>query len=81
MSFLNRNYLTFSFWPQKALLMMKGNVIQKHDIIFNILRDIMENYQDFNYVLKLNYPQIIVDIISILYKGNDTTGERISVRV
>jgi len=45
--------------------------------VFMIYRDIMENYQTLNDSLRLNYPKIIVDVITILYAGEDTTGKRI----
>lgn len=63
----------------KSIIDEKGRWIQKNDIIFKILREIVENYQDFSYTLKLNYPQIIVDIISILYRGSDTSGKMVSI--
>jgi hypothetical protein len=45
--------------------------------VFMIYRDIMENYQTLNDSLRLNYPKIIVDVIAILYAGEDTNGKRI----
>jgi hypothetical protein len=45
--------------------------------VFTIYRDIMENYQTLSDSLRLNYPKIIVDVIAILYAGEDTTGKRI----
>src|ERR671931_711348 len=47
-------------------------------VVLKILRDIMENYENFSHSLKSNYPGIIVDIISILQKGVDTNGTRIN---
>jgi hypothetical protein len=49
-----------------------------NNIILKILRDIMENYESFNDDLKSNYPRIIVDVISILHKGIDTKGSKVS---
>jgi hypothetical protein len=49
------------------------------DTIFEISKDIMENYQSSNERLKTNYPQIIVDVISGLAKGIDTEGKRITM--
>ena len=49
------------------------------DIIFKIYNDIMENYQNFDNNLKSNYPGIIIDIISIINRGIDTEGNKISV--
>ena len=48
------------------------------DIIFKIYNDIMENYQNFHN-LKSNYPGIIIDVISIINRGIDTEGNKISV--
>jgi hypothetical protein len=48
------------------------------DIIFKIYHDIMENYQNFDNNLKSNYPGIIIDIISIINRGIDTEGNKIS---
>ncbi len=36
------------------------------NLIFKIYRDIMENYESVSDILKLNYPGIIVDIMSII---------------
>jgi hypothetical protein len=49
-----------------------------NNIILKILRDIMENYENFNDNLKSSYPRIIVDVISILHKGIDTKGSKVS---
>jgi hypothetical protein len=48
------------------------------NLIFKIYRDIMENYENFSDSLKLNYPRIIVDIISIINQGMDTKGIKVS---
>jgi hypothetical protein len=48
-------------------------------IIFNMYRDIIENYDNFTDSLKSNYPEIIVDIISILNQGTDTKGAKVSI--
>ena len=47
------------------------------DTIFEIYKDIAENYQSLADRLKTNYPQIIVDVILTLAKGIDTEGKRI----
>lgn len=49
------------------------------DVILKIYKDIMENYQNFDYNLKSKYPGIIIDVISIINKGMDTKGKAISV--
>jgi hypothetical protein len=52
--------------------------VSENKIVLKMLRDIMENYENFSHSLKSNYPGIIVDIISILQKGVDTNGTRIN---
>jgi hypothetical protein len=49
------------------------------NLIFKIYRDIMENYENFSDILKLNYPGIIVDIISIINQRMDTKGIKINL--
>ena len=46
-------------------------------IIFNMYRDIIENYDKFSNSLKSNYPEIIVDVISIINQSIDTNGDKI----
>ena len=50
-----------------------------NDATFYIYMDIMENYQKADGKLRLHYPRIIVDIISILDRGVDTRGEAVGV--
>ena len=45
------------------------------NVIFKMYSDIMEN---FSHSLKSNYPGIIVDVISILERGVDTTGSKVN---
>jgi hypothetical protein len=47
------------------------------EIIFRIYRDIMANYESSDKRLKIAYPKIIVDVIAILTKGEDTSGKKI----
>ena len=42
-------------------------------------RDIIENYDRFGDSLKSNYPEIIIDVISIINQGIDTKGTRVSI--
>lgn len=51
---------------------------QVNNIIRKLMRDIMENYDNFDDILKSGYPMIIVDIISILHIGIDTKGVKVS---
>ena len=48
-------------------------------IVFKMYRDIMENYDRFGDSLKSNYPEIIIDVISIINEGIDTKGTRVSI--
>lgn len=50
-----------------------------NDATFYIYMDVMENYQKADAKLRLNFPRIIVDVISILDKGVDTRGEAVGV--
>lgn len=50
-----------------------------NDATFHIYMDIMENYSKASPQLKLHFPRIIVDVISILDKGVDTRGEAVGV--
>ena len=47
-------------------------------IIFDMYRDIIENYDNFTESLKRNYPRIIVDVISVINRGTDNSGHRIN---
>jgi hypothetical protein len=47
-------------------------------IIFNMYRDIIENYDNFTESLKRNYPRIIVDVISIINRGTDNSGHKVN---
>jgi CII-binding regulator of phage lambda lysogenization HflD len=40
-------------------------------------RDIIENYDKFSNSLKSNYPEIIVDVISVINQGIDTKGNKV----
>lgn len=50
-----------------------------NDATFHIYMDIMENYSGAGSQLRLHFPRIIVDVISILDKGVDTRGEAVGV--
>ena len=50
-----------------------------NDIVFKIYRDLMENYETANDILKVNYPRIIVDVVAVLNNGIDMSGKQISV--
>src|ERR671910_1678395 len=48
-----------------------------NNVIFKIYRDILENYENFSHSLKLNFPTIVVDVISIINQGIDTKGTKV----
>jgi hypothetical protein len=56
---------------------MHGEIVE--NMIFYIYKDIMENYKTLKINLKRTYPQIIVDVLSIIHIGVDTQGKIISV--
>jgi hypothetical protein len=49
------------------------------NIIFVIYKDLTENYSKFDDSLKLIYPRIILDVVSILFNKIDTKGRKIGV--
>lgn len=49
-----------------------------NNVILKIYRDIIENYENFSHSLKLNFPTIVIDIISIINQGIDTKGTKVS---
>ena len=49
------------------------------NIIFIIYKDLTENYSTFDDSLKLIYPRIILDVVSILINKEDTKGRKIGV--
>lgn len=50
-----------------------------NDMVFKIYRDLIENYETTNDILKLNYPRIIVDVVAVLNNGMDMSGKQVSV--
>jgi hypothetical protein len=49
-----------------------------NDIVFKIYRDLMENYETANDILKINYPRIIVDVVAVLNSGIDMNDKQVS---
>jgi hypothetical protein len=49
-----------------------------NNVIFKIYGDIIENYENFSHSLKLNFPTIVFDVISIINQGIDTKGTKVS---
>lgn len=46
-------------------------------VVFNIYKDLNENYQSFNDFLKESYPEILVNVVSVIHSGKDASGVRI----
>ena len=46
-------------------------------VVFNIYKDLNENYQSFNDFLRESYPEILVNVISVIHSGKDASGVRI----
>jgi hypothetical protein len=46
-------------------------------VVFNIYKDLNENFQSFSDPLKVSYPEILVNVISVIHNGKDASGERI----
>src|ERR671921_1716352 len=49
-----------------------------NNVIFKIYGDIIENYENFSHSLKLKFPTIVVDVISIINQDIDTKGTKVS---
>jgi hypothetical protein len=49
------------------------------NVIFIIYKDLTENYSTFDDSLKLIYPKIILDVVSILLNKVDTKGRKIGI--
>lgn len=49
------------------------------NVIFMVYRDITENYSKFDDGLKLIYPRIILDVVSILLNKADTEGRKVGI--
>jgi hypothetical protein len=56
---------------------LKNKVVS--DAIFSIYKDIMENYDNVDSELKNYYPKIILNIISIIRRGSDISGEKVNL--
>ena len=49
------------------------------DAIFSIYKDIMENYDNVDNEVKNYYPKVILNIISIIRRGTDISGEKVNL--
>jgi hypothetical protein len=57
---------------------VEQNKTSSEIIIFKMYRDIVENYDNFTDSLRSNYPEIIIDVISVINQGMDTKGNKVS---
>jgi hypothetical protein len=74
---------TFSQSQLADFLTLAAKVIEEKRtsseiIVFKMYRDIIENYEIFTDSLKSYYPEIIVDVISVINQGMDTKGTTVS---
>lgn len=46
-------------------------------VVFNIYKDLNESFQSFSDSLKAAYPEILVNVISVIHSGKDASGVRI----
>lgn len=49
------------------------------DAIFSIYKDIMQNYDNVDDELRNYYPKLILNIISIIRRGSDISGEKVNL--
>jgi hypothetical protein len=69
----------YDFLTIAVITSLEGRTKATDDMIFRIYRDIMANYESSDNKLKVAYPKIIVDVVSILAKGVDASGKRIPI--
>jgi hypothetical protein len=55
----------------------KKNLQTFDQVVFNIYKDLNENYQSFGDSLKASYPEVLVNVISVIESGKDASGVRI----
>ena len=53
------------------------NLVTFDQVVFNIYKDLNENFQSFSDSLKVSYPEILVNVISVIHSGKDASGIRI----
>src|SRR5262245_17836517 len=70
--------LTISVGEIRKARSTEGKNFQTFDqVVFNIYKDLNENFQNFSEPLKASYPEILVNVISVIHSGKDALGERI----
>src|SRR5215208_241964 len=67
----------YDFLTVAVTTSIEGRTKVIDEIIFRIYRDIMANYESSGRRLKIAYPKIIVDVMSILDKEVDISGKKI----
>jgi hypothetical protein len=70
--------LTISVGEIRKFRSAEGINLKTFDqVVFNIYKDLNENYQSFSDSLRLSYPEILVNVISVIHSGKDASGARI----
>jgi hypothetical protein len=70
--------LTISVGEIRKSRSTEEKTLQTFDqVVFNIYKDLNENFQSFSDSLKASYPEILVNVISVIHSGNDASGVRI----
>jgi hypothetical protein len=77
--FLMLSTAALSSEEMKEYKSLRGTTTSTNDMVFKIYGDLIENYQTADDILRLNYPQIIVDVVAALSRGIDTRGKQVSV--
>ena len=77
--FLMLSTAALSSEEMKEYKRLQGTTTSTNDMVFKIYGDLIENYQTADDTLRLNYPQIIVDVVAVLSRGIDTSGKQASV--
>ena len=67
----------YDFLTVAVTTSLEGRTRAIDELIFRIYRDIMATYESLHDKLKIAYPKIIVDVVSILAEGVDTRGKKI----
>jgi hypothetical protein len=69
----------YDFLTVAVTTSLEGRTRAIDELIFRIYRDIMATYEGLHDKLKIAYPKIIVDVVSIIAEGVDTKGKKIPI--
>jgi hypothetical protein len=70
----------YDFLTVAVTMSLENRTRAVDELIFRIYKDIMTTYESLDNKLKIAYPKIIVDVVSILAWGVDTSGKKTPVR-